>query len=314
MTTSGTTRGWIRAILAVNLGLLAGVAAAGCSSGPKSKDAESVGVTGSLKPLWTVTESVQSPESAYFHEESGFLFVSNVVGEATAKDGQGWISKLDMNGKVLEPQWISGLNAPKGMRASGNTLWVSDIDQVVSIEIPTGKIKSKVAVKGAKFLNDVAVGPKGEVYVSDMLTGKIHVIRGGKASVFMAGDKLESPNGLLVVDGKLFVAGWGEKMKPDFSTKTPGHLYSLDLATKKKTLVTLQPLGHLDGLERREDGSFVVTDWMAGKVYSVGADGKSQVLLEGFKGAADIGIIPESKTLIVPRMGENQVTAYHLGN
>ena len=97
------------------------------------------------------------PGSAYFDAASGFVFVSNIgSGGPTGKDGDGYLSKLTPDGKVAAAKWITGLNAPKGIRSSGGRLWVSDIDQLVGIDIQQGKIAERVAVPGAEFLNDVA--------------------------------------------------------------------------------------------------------------------------------------------------------------
>lgn len=273
----------------------------------------SLAAIAATEPVWSIKEGIQTPESAYFDAKSETLYVSNVAGSPAEKDGKGWISKFDAKGKVVQAQWVTGLDAPKGLRASGDTLWVSNIDELISIDIPSGKITQRIPIKGSKFLNDVAVAPGGEVYVSDMLGGKIYVVKDGKPKVFVQGKNFEMPNGLLIHEGKLIVAGWGTDAKPDFTTKTPGNLYSIDLKTKKKTKITKKPLGNLDGVEMTSNGNFWVSDWIAGKVYRVNAqDGTSQVVLDGFKGAADLGYVSGSNTLIVPRMGEDQVSAYQV--
>src|SRR5690606_30550312 len=125
--------------------------------------------------------------------------------------------------------------------------------------------------------------------------------------IFSQGDDLESPNGLLVKDGKLFVAAWG--LTSDFSNPTKGRLYSLDLTSKQKAPVTAEPLGNLDGLQW--DGSaFLVSDWTAGKVFRVSPDGKVRELLQGMKGAADLGWLSGLGLLVLPRMGENRLSAF----
>ncbi|MEW6056280.1 MAG: hypothetical protein AB1540_06670 [Bdellovibrionota bacterium] len=288
------------------------LAATGCSTGKKSTTELSSATFETAQQLWNTSESVQAPESAFYDSGTGHIYVSNVAGSPFEKDGKGWISKLDASGNIVEAQWATGFHAPKGLRAFQDTLWVSDIDRLVSIDLNSGKITRKVRIKGAKFLNDVAVGPSGEVYVSDTLTSRIHVVKRGKVSTFLKGSNLESPNGLLVSNGKLIVAGWGTGVKKDLSSKQPGDLFSVDLKTKKVTKITQSPLGNLDGLEQLPSGDFLVSDWVAGKVYTVTASGQVKTLLEGFKGSADIGFVPSTQTLLVPRMMENQVSAYSI--
>ncbi len=266
--------------------------------------------TNSTPVLWTATESVASPESAYYDQISGEVFVSNINGTPLEKDGNGYISKYTIAGQLVQAKWAEGLNAPKGLRAAKGNLWVTDIDEVVSIDLASGKVNNRYPVRGAKFLNDIAVDDSGVIYVSDTMANKIFMIKNKKVSVFKAGTSLESPNGLYIDGGKLVVAAWGTDIKPDFSTKEKGHLYSLDLKTKAKTLITTTPLGNLDGLERAKDGSYFVSDWMAGRVYKVATDGTSTLLIEGLKGAADLGWDQSTNTIIVPRMLEGQVSAY----
>jgi hypothetical protein len=172
---------------------------------------------------WAVTDGIAAPESVFVDADSGFIFVSNINGMPDARDGNGYISKLSSDGKMITAMWVTGLNAPKGLRSYKGTLWNADLDEVIGIDIASGKITSRTKVDGAKFLNDVATGDDGTVYVSDTVASKIFAVKNGKATVFAEGDDIEYPNGLLVQGDKLIVAGWG-KPEADFTTKVPGRL------------------------------------------------------------------------------------------
>lgn len=261
-------------------------------------------------PIWTLTDGIQNPESAYLDRESGFLFLSNVAGDSATKDGVGWISKLSPDGKVITAQWVTGLNAAKGLRSFGGVLYVSDLTEVVAIDIKTGQIKQKIACPDAGFVNDIAAGPDGSIYASDMLKSRIYRVKDGVATVFAEGPELEWPNGLLVDGNRIICGGWG-KPRGDTSAAI-GHLYSLDLTTKKKTLITQEPLGNLDGIELDGKGGYFVTDFPAGKLYHVAADGKSTLLLTGTRGTADIGYLADKKILLLPRMPESRLEAYRV--
>src|SRR5262245_58237759 len=181
---------------------------------------------------WTITQGIVTPESAYVDAASGFLFVSSVEGQPNEKDGKGHISKATLDGKVVAANWVSGLNAPKGLRSYRGTLWTADIDEVVGIDIASGKISSRIKVPGAQFLNDVATGPDGTVYVSDMMLSRIYAVKDGKVSTFADGPDLEWPNGLLVDGNRLIVAGWG-KPEADFSQKFPAE-FSRSILQQKR--------------------------------------------------------------------------------
>ena len=258
---------------------------------------------------------MRTPESVYLDEGSGYLFVSQIDGEPGAKDGKGRISKLGLDGSVVTADWFTALNAPKGLRSFGGTLWVADIDEVIGIDIATAKETARIKIDGAQFLNDTATGADGTVYVSDMMGNKIYAIKDNKATVFAEGEQLEHPNGLFVEAERLIVGGWGSPIAADFSTKTPGHLFSLDLKTKQKTLITRQPLGNIDGVEQEARGGYLCTDYLAGKVLQVSPDGTSRVVRTFKPGLADHAFLyAQGDILIAPHMNENMVGAYALGS
>jgi sugar lactone lactonase YvrE len=265
--------------------------------------------------VWRVTNKIEAPESVYFDQQSGLVFVSNIAGQGIEKDGRGWIQILDKNGRIVHAQWPSGvtLNAPKGMRAQNGVLWVTDIDRVVAIDIQSGRQVREVAIAGAKFLNDVAIAIDGEVFVSDTIGRTIYRIpTGGLPKVFLSGDITESPNGLLIKDGKLIVAAWG-LAADDWSTVVAGRIYEIDLISKAKKVITRAPLGNLDGLEVAKDGSYLVSDWKSGAIYSVKPTGEiTKIAIAPVSGAADIGFIPELNRLVVPYMNDNRVEAFDL--
>ena len=285
-----------------------------CSSEPAKEEPKETAAP-APKPaaveLWTVSEGIQTPESTYVDPVSGDIYVSSVEGMPAEKDGKGHISKISSDGKTVIAMWVTGFNAPKGLRSYEGTLWVTDIDEIVGIDMATAKVKSKTKVAGAQFLNDTAVGSDGTVYVSDMMGNKIIALKGGKTSVVAEGEELEYPNGLLVEGDVLVVGGWG-KPKPDFTTDVPGRLFKWDLKTKKKTLITPEPAANIDGLESDGKGGYIATDYLAGKVLHITADGKVTTLTTFMPSTADIAFIPAENRLIVPHMNENKIVAYDI--
>ena len=265
------------------------------------------------KVAWEISEGIQAPESAYFDENTGNVYLSQVGGGGgLGKDGDGIISILKPDGTVVNPRWFAGLNAPKGLRATGGVLWVADIDRLVGVSIQSGNTHAIHTIEGAKFLNDVAVTPRGSVLVSDMLASTIYALQGDKVSKIASGVELDSPNGLLVSGGTLYIAGWGRDIQPSFDTLVRGRLLSMDLRTRKVEAITKAATGNLDGLELDGKGGFLVTDWIEGAVFRISSKGAVTSLLDLPKGSADIAYLPKKKLLIVPQMLENKVTAYDL--
>jgi hypothetical protein len=298
--------------------LLVCLFAAGCSRPAEQPAQETPAPAPAAAPAplaagWTVTDGIATPESVYVDAESGFIFSSQIDGAPDGKDGNGRIVKLGGDGTVIAANWVTGLNAPKGLRACQGTLWVSDLGEVVGIEIASGRISSRVALANAQFPNDVACGGDGTVYVSDMIGNKIFAVQNGTATVFAEGEQLEWPNGLLVEGDRLIVGGWG-RPEADFTTKVPGRLFALDLKTKAKTLITPKPFANIDGVELDGRGGYVVTDYLAGKVLQVSAAGEVRELRAFMPGTADHAFVAAGNVLIVPHMNENKLAAYDVSD
>ena len=52
-----------------------------------------------------------------------------------------------------------------------------------------------------------------------------------------------------------------------------------------------------------------MTDWIAGKVLQISAEGEVNLAAKLSKGTADLASLPKQKLLIVPRMMDNKITA-----
>lgn len=260
--------------------------------------------------LWETT-GFANPESVLWDGTKKALYVSNVNGVPTDKDGNGYISKLNPEGKVVVEKWVIGLDAPKGMAVSKGRLYVSDIDRLVVVDTASGKLIKTYPAPGAKFLNDVTVDDKGIVYVSDMLDNVIWALNGGKFDKWLVDAQLENPNGLKAEPGRLLVASWGPMTGSGFDTSKPGALKAVSLPDRM--IRDLTPgFGALDGIESDGKGGMLVSDSSKGGVFAVSRQGKVAKLLTLAPGSTDIGILPEQKLLLVPMMGDGVVAAYKL--
>lgn len=72
------------------------------------------------RQAWMTTDEFKSPESAAISRNHRSIFVSNVNGYE--RNGQGFISRLSLDGLVEELIWLDSLNAPTGLAVEGDTL------------------------------------------------------------------------------------------------------------------------------------------------------------------------------------------------
>jgi sugar lactone lactonase YvrE len=268
----------------------------------------------SPKPLWTVSTGLAAPESAYYHPQSNSVFVSNINGGVLDRDGNGYITRIAMGGKVIGEKWAEGLNAPKGIRSVGMTISVADIDEVVGFELTASgaRFVSRVKVEGAQFLNDLATSPDGTIYVSDSNQSRIYMVKDGKSSVFVEGaDVGDQPNGLLVDGDRLILGTIGRP-------PAGGRLLAFNLKTKQRTQLTTESVGGIDGIEPAEKGAYFVTDVIGRRLLHVAVDGKVTTLATFDQGGADFGYqgkieqLAQAGTVFVPFLFSNSVSAYDL--
>ncbi|WP_057939643.1 SMP-30/gluconolactonase/LRE family protein [Algoriphagus resistens] len=252
--------------------------------------------TPTLTKIWETDTTLMTNESVLYDGTSGKIYVSNIEGDPRGKDGKGSISIIDKEGNIVTQEWVTGLNAPKGMGIANGNLYVTDIDQLIEINLESGKISKKYPVEGAGFLNDLAT-KDSKVYFTDMNTGKIHLLEEGKISTVTEGH--ESINGVAIADN--------------------GTLYGLDksglkmLNTDGTSDILNKTVTGGDGLIILGDGNYVASRW-AGEIYFVTEEGESLLLdtKDVESNTADIGFIPGENILLVPTFFKNKVVAYKL--
>lgn len=254
-----------------------------------------------LVQVWQA-EGLATPESVLYHahQKNNYLFASLIDGNPTEHDQKGGIALLDLQGEVINKAWVTGLSAPKGMAAKDNLLYVSDITELVVIDIAKAKVTARYPAAGSEFLNDVAVNKAGDVFVSDTRTKKIYQLKNSKLDVFL--ENVDNANGLAFIDAGMLV----------------GAAKELQLVDKDKK-ITLLATGfgeNIDGIEQVKTGEFVVSCW-PGLVYYVDTKGQLTPLIDSRAdqiNTADIGYYPDKQLVLVPNFFKNTVTAYQLVN
>jgi DNA-binding beta-propeller fold protein YncE len=261
--------------------------------------------------IWEA-KGLARPESVAYDPATDVLYVSNINGAVMQKDGNGFISRLKPDGTILERSWVTGLNSPAGIALHDRKLYVADVDTLVEVNAAAGSIKKKYKAPGAIFLNDVAVGEDGTVYVSDTPMNTIWRLKDGVFEPWLTSDELEGPNGLLVEGDKLIVVSLG-RLKSVGQEQELSGMFSVNLEDQTiEPLAKGKAIGNLDGLQALGPGEYLVTDWASGALYDIGAQGKVTELIDLNQGSADLSYLPETGMVLIPMMLDNTLAAYRL--
>jgi hypothetical protein len=250
-----------------------------------------------------------NPESVLYDADQDVYFVSNVNGDPSAADKNGFVSKVAPDGKVLDLKWIDGskpateLNGPKGLAIVGEKLYVADINALRMFDRKSGKAKGKLVVPRATFLNDLSPAPDGRtLYLSDsgLKSGASGFEPTGTDAVWtfdtkrvavkplIKGTELNRPNGVLADEDGVWVVTFGSN-----------ELYHVTRKGEKGP-VTKLPKGSLDGIVQIADGSLLVSSWEESAVLRGVPNGQFEVLVSGLNGPADIGFDAKNQRVLIP--------------
>lgn len=299
------------ALLAAVLAVATGACGTGDQGGEREGDGESAAPAVEVTRIEGV--GFQGPESALYDESADAYLVSNINGEPTAEDGDGFISRVSPDGSVSELRWIDGaaegvtLNAPKGMAIVGDSLYVADIDCVRVFNRSSGEPVEAFCIDGATFLNDITADENQTLYVTDTgneedAPGAVHRLRrNGARAELASGPQLGGPNGITISPRGILVVSTGT-----------GEIYRLS-ADGQKTPVAPASERRLDGIVFLPDERFYFSSWGDSAVYEVATDGSVSRVVEGVAGPADMGFDSQRNRLLIPLLPGNALLLRPVG-
>jgi sugar lactone lactonase YvrE len=263
----------------------------------------------SAREVWATPDTFLTSESVLKDPNRPLLYVTSFDNEYTRKpEPSGYISKLSLDGEILEHHWVDGLHAPTGMDCWRDTLYVAERENLLAIDMATGEIAGRWAIPDPVFPNDLVIDDQGTVYISDTRTGnwsdsRIYRFRNGRFDIF-ANEGIDGANGLWIQDGWLIVGSSGD-----------GLLKRVELSTGRMETIVSLGAGIIDGIRVDPEGNYLVSHW-EGQLYRISSGGEVVELLDALPegwNTADFEYLPEQKLILMPTFLDNRVRAIRIG-
>jgi len=275
------------------------------------------------QPARVLTTGLPHPESIISDGTS--LYVSCVGSklEPLAKDGDGSIAKLAMDGTIVSQHFnASILNAPKGMAILQQTLYVTDIDRLLGFDLSTGRevVSIDFSSLGVTFLNDLTAKNDRVLFATATDLGKVFQLTFGDT---LHMDTLAIPliigaNGICYdsLTDRLYIAGMGS-----FSAATgEGVIGYIDWKNGRPAYHEIKGTrGFFDGLVVPDSGHLLLTDWVSlsrqeGLIKKVNIKTGAATIItkERIGGPADFYYDRSAKRLLVPAMQTGSILSISL--
>ncbi|WP_417578618.1 hypothetical protein [Pelagibacterium sp.] len=259
--------------------------------------------------IWRL-DGLQTPESAIYDRANGVIIVGNMVAMGADAGEDGFLSLVSSRGEMIEVNWATGFQDPRGMAIVDDKLFVADNMGFHIVSLADGSPIETVVLEGAAFPNDVTADDEGNVYISDMFGQTIWRYADGAASIWLGpDDALSFPNGLLAHDGEIIIGSMGADMGDDFTFGTPGGLYSAPVdGSEVIPIEGATGIGAIDGVAII-GGTILFNDNPTGAIYVL-EDGQAIEIANVGAGGADISNF--DSIVLVPQLQQGALIALQL--
>ncbi len=262
---------------------------------------------------------LKNPAGFAVDPATGDYFISNENGGANERDNNGFITKLDKNGKIEKLKFIEGgldgvtLHAPKSLAIVEKTLYVTDIDRVRGFDVASSRPTGEVDLSEFKvdFLTGLVADNNGILYIADHGTDTIYKVNTrlpSKAAVLVKDAVLAGPHGLAVhpTTGTLIVVSWNA-----------GSILEVNQNGAVKVLFSNSffnnRFSNLMGVDFDAYGNMYVSDYSQGKVMRIDPTFRIHTIAEFLTTPAGLAIDRKNHLILVPYLTGNVAEINGLG-
>jgi len=261
-----------------------------------------------LEKIWETPQKFKTPESVTYDEKRKIFYVSNFdIGNRGFRKLSGFISKVGIDGKIIDLHWADSLKAPCGIGISEDFLFTVERGCLTKIDITSGEIIKRYPVESSEFLNDLVVTENGVVYFTDTKSSQpekscIYKLENEKIVKWIDNIEVNRANGLTLDGDNLLLGSSGD-----------GLVKSINIKTGIVKNIISVGAGVIDGI-KTSGADYLISLW-EGKIYKLDKNGE---LIEIFNrgdlkiNTADFEFFEDENLLIIPTFLENKLVAFKL--
>ncbi|MFC2086131.1 family 16 glycoside hydrolase [Bacteroidota bacterium] len=268
------------------------------------QDGKAVYLEDNITKLWESEKEFSVSESVLYDPKRDVLYVSNFdqynMGNPSV---QQFISKVSLDGQIIDLQWIDSINNPLGMSIHKDQLYITERGNIAIIDLEKEKVIKRLQVDGSIFLNDIAVDKNGNIYVTDSRKDVIWKYDGNNFQEWLSGDEVGDPNVIYIHNNKVI---WGNSGDRYLKEVNPN-------GDNIRNIVKLDK-GFIDGIRIDNNGNYLVSLWR-GIIYQITPEGEKKIIFDTSTPGdycADFEYIKDKNLLIVPTFFGNTVVGYKL--
>lgn len=254
--------------------------------------------------LWETDTLYSGPESVAYDTKRKVLYVSNYSQSVKngAAYGNHFISKVSIDGKLLDRTWVGNLTTPTGICIANDKLYIVERFGIVVYDLDKNKVVDKFYIKTPDFINDVSVGKDSSIYVSVSNSDLIYRIKNRVVEEWLNSKEISRPNGILCDNDKLIVGA-----------NYDSTLRVVDIATKSIKKLAQLKKGVIDGIQKYSNGYLV--SHFEGNLFFISNEGDVKELINSRAekiNIADFEYIESKKIVIAPSLRTNKLVAFQL--
>lgn len=243
-------------------------------------------------PLFTGKVTLDKPESIAFDSAHNRFLISNV--------GSGSIIAMDEDGNFSKFM-TKEFDAPKGIFAKGDLLYVTDPTSIHVVSMGEAKILQTHPIPDSKGLNDIAMGEDGKLYITDMLGNAVFILDPATKGIErVVSPLLQAPNGIV----------YDRPRRQMFIVNNSEHspILSLNVNDNSVSIFMDTIYSNLDGIAIDDLGRIYFSSWAEEMIIQIPQEQNRFITdLKGYKGAADLYYHLPTNELIVPMLTKNKI-------